>query len=127
MKYLLNSAVITSPGTYNYRHITLEEARVWLDKGGWESTIGYPETAEALQNITGIPIPVNRNTITMQDGDEALVFRLVFPKGFRPDPAQKGAMGQDFILKNSEIGILRNVTGDTADSNQGAWWGGADA
>lgn len=107
MKYILNSAVITAPGTYEYRLITPAEALAWLHAGKWESTIGYQETAEALSKISQIQIPVNRKTITMQGGDEALVFRLVFPQGYRPDPSKKGEMGIDFILKNSEIGIMR--------------------
>ncbi len=106
MKYILNSAVITAPGTYDYKHITPTQAIDWLNEGGWESTIGYPETAEALQQICGCKIPVNRKVITMQAGDEALVFRLIFQQGYRPDPSQKGSMGLNFILKHCEIGIL---------------------
>ena len=109
MKYLLNSAVITSPGTYVYGHITPAEALTWLNEGRWESTIGYQETADALQQICGMKIPVNKKVTPFQIGDDALVFRLVFPKGYRPDPAKKGEMGLNFILKNCEIGILRRV------------------
>lgn len=109
MKYILNSAVITAPGDYTYMHITVVEALTWLHEGGWDSTIGYPETAEALQKISGCKIPVSRKIIIIQEGDNALVFRLVFPQGYRPDPSKKGDMGIDFILKNSEIGLLRRV------------------
>lgn len=108
-KYILNSAVITAPGTFEYKHITAAEALTWLHEGDWESTIGYPETAMALAKIASTEIPVCRKTIVMQPNDEALVFRLVFPQGYRPDPAQKGSMGQEFILKNSEIGVLRRL------------------
>lgn len=108
MKYLLNSAVITAPGTYEYEHISLYHMKEFL-KEKWESCIGYPETAMALAKIASADIPISRKTITMQPGDEALVFRLVFPQGYRPDPAQKGAMGQDFIVKHSEIGLLRRT------------------
>ena len=107
MKYVLNSAVITAPGTYEYKRITSVEAQLWLQAGGWESCIGYAETAEALSRIAGISVPVSRKVITMRAEDEALVFRLVFPQGYRPDPAQKGSMGLGFILANCEIGILR--------------------
>jgi hypothetical protein len=109
MKYILNSAVITSEGIYEYKHIDQEEAMRWLHRGNWESCIGYPETAEALTKISIVPVPVSRKVITMRARDEALVFRLVFPQGYRPDPAQKGSMGIDFILKNCEIGILRRI------------------
>ena len=108
MKYILNSAVITAPGEYRYELIDMYNANFWLEHE-WESCIGYPETAAALEEITGRKIPVNRKTITTQAGDEALVFRLIFPQGYRPDPAQKGAMGREFILKNCEIGILTRL------------------
>jgi len=108
-KYILNSAVITSPGSYSYRHITVEEAKEWLSRGGWESTIGYEETALALQKITGYSIPVNRKVITMDVGDIGLVFRLVFPKGYRPDPQKKGQLGAEFIIKHSELGLLKRI------------------
>ncbi len=107
MRYILNSAVITAPGTYEYKHITPAEALTWLREGAWESCVGYMETAQALSLIAKITIPVSRKIITMQAGDEALVFRLVFPQGFRPDPTQKGSMSIEFILSHCEIGILR--------------------
>lgn len=47
----------------------------------------------------------NREQIQMQAGDEALVFRLTVRMS---DPALKGKLGDiDFILSNSEIGLLR--------------------
>jgi hypothetical protein len=109
VRYILNSAVITAEGTYKYLHITPAEAITWLHEVDWESMIGYPETAEALSKISKIQIPVNRKVITMQPGDEALVFRLVFPQGYRPDPVQKGSMGLEFILTNCELGLLRRI------------------
>lgn len=111
MKYLLNSAVITAPGTYEYKLIRPENIKNWIPllESEYESCIGYPETAMALAKIASINVPVNRKTIVMQAGDEALVFRLVFPQGYRPDPSQKGNMGIDFILANCEIGILKRL------------------
>jgi hypothetical protein len=110
MNYLLNSAVITAPGLYKYELLDdIDEAKDWLSKQEWKSTIGYPETAQALSEITGISIPCNRETIKMGMGEEALVFRLIFPQGYRPDPAKKGNMGKEFILKNCEIGLLRRL------------------
>lgn len=104
MRYILNSAVITTPGKYEYKLITLDEAKEWLSRGEFESTLGYRETAEALSLLTGIEIPVNRKMVQFQSGDEALVFRLTC----RLDsPELKGKVGVDFILNNCEIGILK--------------------
>ena len=105
-RYILNSAVITAPGIYNYHHITAADALLWLHEGGWESTTGYEETAEALQRISGIEIPCNRKQIVMNVDDEALVFRLT-KRLITPD--DKGKIGVDEVLANCEIGILRYV------------------
>lgn len=105
--YILNSAVITSPGTYEYCLMSIEDAKKWLvDNPMCESAIGYPETAQALQLITGIEIPVNRKQIIMQVGDEALVFRLTK----RLDDAKlKGNVSIQGIINNSEMGMIVRI------------------
>lgn len=124
--YILNSAVITAFGIYRYELTTPSSARHWLLEKKWESCIGYEETAKALSELTSfsekypsIFIPVNRKMVQMEckwndekeryEGDEALVFRLVFPSGYRPDPTKKGNFGEEFIRNNCEIGILRRL------------------
>lgn len=106
-RYILNSAVITTPGTYQYITGDAEKARRWLAEGEYTSTIGYQETCDALAAFTGVSVACNRQQIKMQDGDEALVFRLTVRLG---DPALKGKINDpDFIKKNCEIGILRKM------------------
>ncbi|HXH11174.1 MAG TPA: DUF1874 domain-containing protein [Alphaproteobacteria bacterium] len=118
MRYILNSAVVTAPGHYEYRSsravdhawsYRLDEAAAWLAEPGWISTVGYAETAAAMSELFGVEIPVDRRTITMHPGDEALVFRLVFPAGYRPDPATKGQLGAAFIREHCEVGLLRRL------------------
>lgn len=104
-RYILNSAVITSPGTYTYSLTDIQGARGWIAEGPWESTIGYQETADALSTILGVPVPVDRRQVRMDPGDEALVFRLTVRLN---DPAIKGKIGDPgWILRHSEIGILK--------------------
>jgi len=114
MRYLLNSAVITAPGSYRYTLVTGEEARDWCGDKNNEpaplSTIGYEQTAEALAEILGVPVAVDRRTITMQPGDGALVFRLVLPPGTpRIDPADKGRLSAALLAGHFELGILRRT------------------
>jgi len=106
MRYILNSAVITTPGTYNYRLIDTDEVKRWLDAGPFDCTIAYPETAKALESITGRLFQTNRKTTKMAKGDEALVFRLT-ARMSRPD--LKGKLTPEFVLANSEIGILKKL------------------
>ena len=50
---------------------------------------------------------VNRKTITMEAGDEALVFRLAFPPGTpRIDPGGKGKLSQAILAGHYELGLL---------------------
>lgn len=104
MRYLLNSAVITSPGRYEYWLCDTETARRWMAAGPVESTIGYQETADALATLLGAEVPVNRRMVKMQPGDEALVFRLTVRLA---DPTVKGRINDPaWIADHSEIGIL---------------------
>jgi hypothetical protein len=104
MRYLLNSAVITTPGRYNYRLVSVHNARAWYMAGPVESTIGYQETAEALSVILGLPVEINRRMVRMEPGDEALVFRLTVRLA---DPSVKGRINDPkWLLQHSEIGLL---------------------
>lgn len=101
-RFILNSAVLTSPGRYSYRLVEADEARDWAQRGDFISAVGYPETAEVLAALLGVEVPVQRVEVRMQPGDEALVFRLKT----RPEPGKKGSLGQDFLLENAEFGLL---------------------
>ena len=91
---------------YVYDLIDECEAKTWLQKGSFRSTIGYEETAHALEMITGVPIPVNREQIKMRPWDEALIFRLTK----RIEQTElKGQVGLQFIRDNSEFGILKRI------------------
>lgn len=107
MRYVMNSAVVTTPGNYNYTHCTVEEAIDWLNLDMFESTVGYHETALALTKLTGVPISVRRKQIRMGIGDEALVYRLTERLS---DPLLKGKISSvEWLIANSEIGILRKM------------------
>ena len=110
-RYVLNSAVITAPGTYEYKRVSPEEAKRWWFSGDPPlSTVGYPETAEALSQLLGVPVQVNRVTIVMEPGDEALVFRLVLPPGTpRIQPHEKGRIAEHVRAGHWELGLLRRL------------------
>jgi hypothetical protein len=108
MRYILNSAVLTSFGLFQYEPLTHAQAAEWLRAGPFTSTVGYAETAEAMSDLYGIHVPQNRIQAAMRPGDEALVFRLAFPPGTpRLTPETKGTLGPNFILEHCEIGVIR--------------------
>jgi len=112
--YILNSAVITAPGIYRYRLLTPGEAaellRVWCDPDAYPdppiSYVGYEETAEAMAVLLNYRPAINRQTVKMMPGDQALVFRLTK----RLSQAEmKGKLGLSLILFNCEIGLLERL------------------
>lgn len=110
MRYLLNSAVITAPGHYEYHLLTVAEARAWVMAGEYLSTIGYVETAEAMTELLDVPVAVNRTIITMAPREEALVFRLALPSGSpRIAPGNKGALGKALLNRHYELGLLTRL------------------
>lgn len=102
MRYLLNSAVITAPGTYTYQIIGEDAAAEWVRAGGWESRIGYPATADHIQALSGVRPPMSRGATSMQPGDAALVVRLKYRLD---NPAAKAAWRPS--PHDWEYGIMR--------------------
>ncbi|NMA64462.1 MAG: DUF1874 domain-containing protein [Syntrophomonadaceae bacterium] len=104
MRYLLNSAVITDPGRYDYRLISETEMVGWVRTGSWASHIGYQDTAKHIHAVSGIMPNTNRKIVAMKPGDEALVVRLKYRV---QDPSQKGAYQPD--PDDWEYGILQRI------------------
>lgn len=105
MRYILNSAVITSEGLYRYRLLSRPQAVEWLASGRpVRSTIRYQETCDAFALMFGVEVEPNAENVTMQEGDEALVFRLTR----RVTEGMKGRLGVAQVLQegNYEIGLL---------------------
>lgn len=79
---LLTTSVLTAFGRYDYRPVSLDEARA-LAAGGVHSTIGHQATADWLAELLGVPVPVQRIQYAQQPGERALVFKLAqrLPEG----------------------------------------------
>ncbi|MCX7957436.1 MAG: YddF family protein [Deltaproteobacteria bacterium] len=103
MRYILNSAVITEEGLYKYNKISLEDARKWLMESEFISAIGYKETSDAIEILTGVRVDVNRIQVRLNKGDEALIFRITKRV---TDPNMKGELSKEYVLNNYEFGLL---------------------
>jgi hypothetical protein len=75
MLYLLNTPILTAHGTWVFTPLALDDAKAMLQQG-WQSAIGHQGTAELLSALLATEIPMNRVSITMQTGDEAVIFRV---------------------------------------------------
>ena len=74
-KYLLNTPILTDFGMYTFEPATIVDAQAFIGED-IISAIGHQATADALEEILGEPIPMNRIQVKLEKGDVALVFRL---------------------------------------------------
>jgi len=112
-RYILNSAVITAPGRYEYRLIDSATAAMWLtdaveDGDGYLCTLGYAETCAVAKRLwPDHDFPQSREQVRFRPGDEGLVLRL---KVRVVDPREKGRITSD--PDSYEIGLLRMESGE---------------
>ena len=90
---LLNSAMMPDEGLYILRRASREFfAELVADahrRGDLKSYIGYPETAQHVQSISGVPIQVNRAATQLPDQALIAVCKLKYRVS---DPAMKGQL-----------------------------------
>ena len=95
---LLNSAMMPDEGLYILRRVSREFfAELIADayrQGHLQSYIGYPETAQHVERIARVPIPVNRAATQLPDQCLIAICKLKYRVA---DPVAKGKLqpGED--------------------------------
>ncbi|RCV53454.1 YddF family protein [Marinitenerispora sediminis] len=74
---LLNTSIVTADGKYTMKTIPLEAAQALVEAApSLDSAIGHEATAQALTELLGVDVPVNRQLFAQKEGQHALVFKL---------------------------------------------------
>ena len=80
MVLLLNSAVMPTEGVYTLKRISKAAFQKVLHEavatGNFQSYIGYPKTADLIEQLTGIEIEVSREQAELATGDVMLIVKL---------------------------------------------------
>lgn len=107
-RFVVSSAVVTAPGDYRYRLLSPDEARAWWLSAPVVSRIGCGETCTAIGRVLDVPAPaVDRRTVRMEVGDEALVFHVALPPHARRLAVEvKGREGVERLMAECEVGLL---------------------
>jgi len=90
---LLNSSMMPSEGLYILRRVSREFfAELIADahrRGKLQSYVGYAETAQHIERIARVPIPVNRASTQLPDQALIAICKLKYRVS---DPATKGRL-----------------------------------
>jgi len=80
MLYLMNSAMMPQDGVYHKETITPSEAKELFNGAGcmWKSTIGYPNTKKIVDQVLSADIPLCRDSVQFESGDDSIVFSLKY-------------------------------------------------
>jgi hypothetical protein len=124
---LLNSAMMPDEGLYVLRRVSREFfAELIADahrRGELRSYIGYPETAQHIEKISGVPIPVNRAATQLPDQALIAVCKLKYRVS---DPAMKGQLqpnedDYEYYAATYDRNHLRwRIVSDESQSSQAA-------
>lgn len=106
---LLNTSIITTYGTYEFKPITLDGAMALiadfqLENLAIESFVSHQETADFLTSLLNFPVTFNRTNFEQAVEDIALVFKLRqrLPEGKILNRDEIEAIGYEF-------GLLRRI------------------
>lgn len=106
---LVNTSILTSYGTFNYRLLPLSEARTLVreferDGKTINSAIGHQSTAELLSVLLEFEVPKNRIELKQSTDDLALVFKLK-----RRPPEGKVLSREEIEQIGYEFGLLTRL------------------
>lgn len=73
---ILNTSILTAPGTYKLTDIDVDTARMLVRTREIDSAVGHQSAAEIMTTLLNKEIPVNRQMFSQQPGQQALVFKL---------------------------------------------------
>jgi hypothetical protein len=102
---LLNSAILTAYGIFDYKFISLEEAKLTVRTADEvQSGIGHASTAEILAELLEFPVDKNRFEYKQETGETALIFRL------KQRPSEGKILNRAEIEEiGYEFGLLRRL------------------
>ena len=101
---LMNSAMMPTCGNYQRRDIfPAEFARIMREASEIVSYVGYQNTADIIEKISGISVPISREQTVLREGDIILVAKLKY----RVNPGEKAGNKHGTDVKEYEFCLVR--------------------
>lgn len=92
MLYVASFLPIDCEGTYSVKRLKPEEIKGIIGKRSYRSTVTWRTTAEVLEQVTGLVIPMPRETeervLHVRSGDEVIIAKPLNRKRPEADPSE---------------------------------------
>jgi len=97
---VLNTSILTAPGTYKLKIITLEQAREIAKDCELDSAVGHAATAQVLSLLLQVNVPFKRQQFNQKVGQRCIVFKLRerIPEGVILTEKEIHEIGYDLML-----------------------------
>lgn len=99
---LLNTSIMTVPGTYTSCITTPEICRTLISWNNCQSHIGHASTAAVLTELLGFPVEVNREYHQQQVGQMAMILKL---RG-RAGDANQERTAEEIISRGYDLWLM---------------------
>ena len=117
---ILSSLVCPTAGlTYATSPISVADARALVRQAGFTSAVGHAAAAELLSELLGVRVPVQRATVAMGQGDQAVCLKLqgrVEAEGGILDRREMEAQGYSLVLMTASSGIGASAQAERVQS-----------
>lgn len=104
-RYVFNSTVLTTFGTFTYTELSEEEAKIWIELGDYICALGHQEMVAQFNTMFNQRTKRQRVNALLDIGDEALVFRFKYRI-----PKHKKSKAQTLYREFIELGLLRRIS-----------------
>ena len=115
MLYLLNAFslnMLSADADLSVRQISLDDARKL--SSGAVSAVGHADTAAVFADVLGTPVPCNRVSVTLEDGDVALVGQYSGPR--LPEGAT--SLPEGAAIKWMVVGVCTPLIEEVGDDDE---------
>ena len=112
--FLLNAFslnMLAGNADVHVREVSLDTARNLAKIA--TSAVGHADTAAVFADVLGVPVPTNRVSVTLEDGDTALVGQYSGPR--LPEGASK--LPEGATIKWVVVGVRKPLIAEVGDEN----------
>ncbi|MGH2496574.1 MAG: hypothetical protein ACRDIV_17890 [Ktedonobacteraceae bacterium] len=122
-RYLVHDGLLSRFGVYEFGRIDLSQARDWFSEGRFECQLRYDGVCKALESLLDRTLSVydsnTRASLSLHEGDQALVVYFHYPGGEHPLPLEPFTqqLDESYVRTHTQLNLLRRLSDHFVEAN----------